>query len=97
MSAHLPEHMLRVTIKDMIVGEEAYAVPWSIHVDQDGRCWIRGDYNFSNQPFGTNQMKVRRTSEGFEVQIPAGEQFDPGHISSEAKSQMGLLSVVRIS
>jgi len=96
MSTHLPEDMIRVTIKDMVVGEEAYTVPWSIQVDQDGRCWIRGDYNFSHRPFGTNQMKIRRTRDGFEVQVPPGEQFDAGRISSQARSQMGLLSVVKI-
>ncbi len=97
MSTQLPEHMIRVSIQDMLIGEEAYTVPWAIQVDQNGQCWIRGDYSFSRRPFGTNQMRIRRTASGFEVEIPAGEKFDTNYISPQTKSRMGLLSVVRIS
>lgn len=96
MNARLPERMARVTIKDMIIGEKAYTVPWSIQVDQFGRCWIRGDYTFTHRPFGTSRMPIRRTSGGFEVQVSPAEQYEQVYISSEARYQMDLLPVVRI-
>lgn len=96
MNAQLPEHMARVTIKDMIIGEKAYTVPWSIQVDQFGRCWIRGDYTFTHRPFGTSRMPIRRTGGGFEVQVSPTEQYEQVYISPEARYQMDLLPVVRI-
>jgi hypothetical protein len=97
MNARLPEHMARVTIKDMIVGEEAYTVPWSIQVDQEGKCWIRGDFTFTHNQFGTSQMQIKRTNSGFEVQVSRGEQYEPTYISPEAVAHMNLLPVVKIS
>jgi hypothetical protein len=88
--------MARVTIKDMIVGENAYTVPWSVQVDQEGRCWIRGDYAFTHRRFGTSKMPIRRISNGFEVEVSHGTQYDKVHISPEARSQMALLPVVKI-
>ena len=96
MNTHLPEHLARITIKDMIVGEQAYTVPWSIQVDQEGRCWIRGDYAFTHRRFGTSKMSITRTNDGFEVEVSRGTQYEQVHISSEAKSQMALLPVSRI-
>jgi hypothetical protein len=89
--------MARVTIKDMLVGEQAYTVPWSIQVDQDGMCWIRGDYAFTHRQFGTSKMTILRTAGGFEVEVTRGTQYEQVHISPEAKSQMFLLPVVKIS
>lgn len=97
MNVTLPEHMVRVSIKDMVVGEQAYTVPWSIQVDQDGQCWIRGDYAFTHKPFGTSQMPITRTRQGFEVHVSPGTQYEPAHISSETLARMGLLPVVRIN
>jgi hypothetical protein len=97
MNVGLPEHMARVTIKDMIVGEEAYTVPWSVQVDQHGRCWIRGDYTFTYEQFGTSQMPIKRTARGFEIKVSRNEQYDQVFISPEARLQMELLPVVKIS
>jgi hypothetical protein len=89
--------MARVTIKDMIVGEQAYSVPWSLQADQEGRCWIRGDYAFTHRAFGTSKMSIKRTRSGFEVEVSHDTQYDLVYISPEAKTQMNLLPVVRIS
>lgn len=89
--------MARITIQDMIVGEAAFTVPWSIQVDQEGFCWIRGDYAFTHQQFGTSRMSVTRANSGFEVEVSRGTQYEKVYISPEAKSQMALLPVVRIS
>ena len=97
MNAQLPEHLARVTIKDMIIGEQAFAVPWSIQVDQDGNCWIRGDYAFTHRKFGTSKMLIRRTSNGFEVHVSQDAQYEPVHISPQAVSYMALLPVVTIN
>ena len=96
MSANLPEHLFRSSIRDMLVGEQAYTVPWSVQVDQDGKCWIRGDYAFTHKPFGTSRMPVKRTGDGFEVQISRNTQYDQAQISSETKSQMGLLPITKV-
>jgi hypothetical protein len=97
MNARLPEQMLRVTIKDMLIGESAYTVPWSIQIDQHGRCWIRGDYTFTHRKFGTSQMAIKRNAYGFEVQVSRDQQYDQAYISPQAQLQMNLLPVVRIS
>lgn len=97
MNTKLPEHLARVTIKDMIIGEKAYTVSWSVQVDQDGICWIRGDYAFTHRQFGTSKMPIRRTSNGFEVEVSRGIQYEQVFISPEAKSQMALLPVAKIS
>lgn len=89
--------MAQVTIKDMIVGEEAFTVPWSVQVDQDGMCWIRGDYAFTHRQFGTSKMSIKRTFDGFEVATARDTWYDQVHISQEAKTQLALLPVVRIS
>jgi len=97
MNAQLPEQMFRVTIKDMLIGECAYTVPWSIQIDQYGRCWIRGDYTFTRRKFGTSQMPIKRTTYGFEVQVSQSQQYDQFYISPQAQLQMSLLPVVKIS
>lgn len=96
VNTQLPEHMVRVTIKDMIVGEHAYTVPWSIQVDQEGSCWIRGDYAFTHRQFGTSRMSIKRTTDGFEVRVDTDSQYEQVYISPEAKLQMTLLPVVKI-
>ena len=96
-NAQLPEYMARVAIKDMVVGEHAYTVPWSIQVDLEGKCWVRGDYAFTYRQFGTSKTLITRTGEGFEVEVTRGTQYEQVHISSEAQSQMELLPVVRIT
>jgi hypothetical protein len=97
VNTQLPEHLARVTIQDMIIGEQAYTVPWSIQVDQEGMCWIRGDYAFTHRQFGTSKMSIIRTGDGFEVEVSWDTHYDQVYISAEAKSQMALLPVVRIS
>lgn len=97
MNAQLPEHLARVAIKDMIVGEQAYTVPWSMQVDMSGSCWIRGDYAFTHRQFGTSKMLITRTIQGFEVDVNRGEQYEQVHIATEAKLQMALLPVVKVS
>ena len=97
MNTQLPEYLSRVTIKDMIIGEETFTVPWSVQVDHEGMCWIRGDYAFTHRQFGTSKMPIARTGNGFEVEVSWGTQYEEAHISPEAKSQMALLPVVKIS
>lgn len=97
MNARLPEYMGRVSIKDMIVGEKAYTVPWSIVVDHEGKCWIRGDYAFTHRPTGTSRMHIKRTFYGFEVRASQGERYEQGYVSPEARLQMELLPVVKIN
>jgi hypothetical protein len=97
VNAYLPEHLVRVTIKDMIIGERAYTVPWSMQVDQQGRCWIRGDYSFTHQQFGTSRMSIRRTLDGFAVTADRHTQYEPAFIPPEAQAHMSLLPVVEIS
>jgi hypothetical protein len=97
VNALLPEHLARVTIKDLIVGEEAYTVPWSIQVDENGRCWIRGDYAFTHRQFGTSKTFIKRTIEGFEVEVMRGTQYEQSRLSPEARLQMDLMPIVSIS
>jgi hypothetical protein len=97
VNTQLPEHMARIAIQDMIVGEAAFTVPWSVQVDHEGFCWIRGDYAFTHERFGTSRMSIKRANSGFEVEVSRGTQYERVYISPEAKTQMSLLPVVQIS
>jgi hypothetical protein len=97
VNTQLPEYMARVTIKDMIIGEQAFTVPWSVQVDQDGMCWIRGDYAFTHRQFGTSKMSIKRTFDGFEIETTREARYESMFISAEARTQMDLLPVVSIS
>jgi hypothetical protein len=96
VNARLPEYMARVAIKDVVVGEQVYTVPWSVQVDQDGNCWIRGDYTFTHRRVGTSQMAILRTAEGFAVQVCEGTRYQQVHIAPEARSSLAMLPVVKM-
>jgi len=74
MQSVLPEHLIRTTIADLVIGESAYVVPWAIAVDEWNRVWIRTDFEFRKAPFGTSQVKVTRRSRYFGV-----SRFNGGH------------------
>jgi len=67
MQSVLPEHMIRVTIGDLVLGEEAYILPWSIAVDSQGQMWVRTDHEFSPIRFGTSRVRITRRSGYFSV------------------------------
>ena len=68
-NAILPEHLEEVTIKDMIIGESGYTVPWAMYAERDGTLWLNGDYMFEKEPGGTVEMKIERVNGGYKVDI----------------------------
>jgi len=78
----LPEELHRVAIRDMVMGEEGYTVAHAIHADEGGRMWIRGDYGFLPQAFGTSNVPIKRA--GFAVIVDRtalGPDYEPGPLS----------------
>jgi hypothetical protein len=49
----------RVTIKDLVCGEEAWVVSHAFWVDEWEDVWIRGDYNFSHKKIGTSEIEIK--------------------------------------
>ena len=91
-----PEHLLRASIKDVILGEQVYVAPWALLVDQHGQPWLRGDYDFSADKFGTQRMKIKRVARGFEVQIPQGAQYDQTCLTRADHIRMNLQPVASL-
>ena len=56
----LPEEFDAVGIKDLIVGETAYTVPWSVWVKLDGSAAINGTFAFEESPAGTMSMEIKK-------------------------------------
>jgi hypothetical protein len=65
----LPEHLEEITIKDMIIGETGWIVPWGMYADSDGYLYVNGGYTYSNVPGGTVDTKIEMTSRGLIVDI----------------------------
>jgi len=76
MQSVLPEHMIRVTIGDLVLGEEAYILPWSIAIDSKNRMWIRTDHSFNPAPFGTSRVRITRRNGYYSVD---SSTFDGGY------------------
>ena len=67
--ATLPDSRYMVRIRDMEIGESAYVVPWAMHADGRGRCWLDGGIATTPQPWSTSDMLIRRTEAGYVVDI----------------------------
>ena len=76
MQSVLPEHLIRVTIGDLVPGEKAYILPWSIAVDSQNRMWVRIDHEFNPVEFGTSRVRITRRSGYFSVDR---NTFDGGY------------------
>jgi len=87
--------MVEVTIKDMLVGEKAYVIPWAVIVDLSGAVWIRADYPFHSEPKGTAQALIEKRADGFTVKVPRSYRYRLETISAEIKAS--LLPVIKIS
>ncbi len=52
-------------LKDLMNNEIGYAVPWAMHLDSQGFCWLNGDYLFFSQPGGTLEMKITKKNNSY--------------------------------
>lgn len=64
------------TVRNMQVGEIAFAVPWAVAVTSDQRAYINGAYNVNENPAGTSKMRVERRAHGFAVEVPSSYKYD---------------------
>ena len=69
MSMKLPDSLARVSLADMCLGETVYVAPWAMYVDTLGECYLNGGYSFVYQPFGTQQLEVSKTLDGYVVNV----------------------------
>lgn len=65
----LPEEFDALGIKDLIVGETAYAVPWSVWVRLNGTAAINGSFNFEEHPSGTLSMEIKKVGPKIQVNL----------------------------
>ncbi len=66
------------TLAQMKVGESTYTVPWAMTLfdtDQGTIACLNGDYTSHESPGGTVQMLVKRTEDGYEVEVPIGYDY----------------------
>lgn len=62
-SANRPEREIR----QMLIGESGWTVPWGMYADEEGRLWLNDTYTVSDTPGGTVNMLVTRTDSGYVV------------------------------
>lgn len=67
--AELPESLREQTLLDLKVGESCWTVPWAMYCDEDGQLKLNGDYSTHSSPGGTVDMKVTRTTTGYQCDI----------------------------
>lgn len=65
----LPEEFDALGIKDLIDGETAYTVPWSVWVKLNGTAAINGNFNFEEQPSGTLSMEIKKQGNKIQVNL----------------------------
>lgn len=56
-------------IADMRVGDEGYTTPWAMRFITETLAKLNSHYAVHEVPDGTAQLLVRRTSDGYEVEI----------------------------
>ena len=62
--AKMPDsHIQKNAIKYMKPGDIGYTVPWAVKVNQDGDCFIHGDFTISEKG-GTCCLKIKMTKDG---------------------------------
>lgn len=80
-TARLPERFVeRHTLGQMKIGKSAYTVPWAMAVTMDGFCYLNAHYTFKKDPYGTAQMEVSRSKEGYTVYVPHGYHYEPSRV-----------------
>ena len=88
-SSKLPEEFEAVGIEDMLQGESAYTVPWSVWVKPDGTAEINGTFPFHEKPVGTSKMGIIRDTDHVKVDTKTikGETFsktdNPPHMGAK--------------
>lgn len=65
----LPEEFDALGIKDLIDGETAYTVPWSVWVRLNGTAAINGSFNFEEHPKGTLSMEIKKVGQKIQVNL----------------------------
>jgi hypothetical protein len=64
-------------IKDMKDGFSGYAVPWSCHILKNGDVYLNGMYTIDgDRPHGTAELKITRTSKGYDLDFTSVDGFD---------------------
>jgi len=62
--AKMPDsHIQKNAIKNMKPGDVGYTVPWAVKVNQDGDCFINGDFTIGEKG-GTCCLKIKMTKDG---------------------------------
>ena len=69
MNAILPEHLVEISLQDLIVGESGWIVPWAMYAKKDGTLWLNGNYTFEKEQRGTASMRVERVAGGYSVDL----------------------------
>lgn len=71
--ATLPDNMIERTLRDLVIGESAYVVPWMMWVDTDRKCWLLLSAHPNREPHGTACMRVEVRKDGWHVWKAPGD------------------------
>lgn len=85
--ATLPAELYENTIENMEPGSSGWTVPWAMHVDEEGYLWLNSKFTVDSQPGGTVTMLVKRTQDGYEVEM--GSYFGRGYRWSPGTQYVG--------
>lgn len=53
----------------MLIGEECWVTPWAMYADTNSSLWLNGSYSIHNNQVGTARMKIKRTEDGYLVDV----------------------------
>ena len=56
-------------IKDMKIGQSGYIVPWGMHLECNGECFLNENYTYHDNPGGTVQLKITRIVDGYVAHV----------------------------
>ena len=62
-------------IKHMLQGETGWSVPWAMYSDKSRQLWLNGNYAIKENPRGTLSLKIKRTKDGYEVDVSECENY----------------------
>jgi hypothetical protein len=73
----------------MVIGETAYTMPWALWLNEDRRCMLNVQYIVFPEAFGTIELVVKRTPEGYVIDASHTDykwepEADPGYIGGHS-------------
>jgi hypothetical protein len=81
------------TLKDLAAGETGFTLPWAMSRTVNDDYYLNENYPLHPEPFGTVEMMVKRTMQGYVVSPPPGEEYEKEEFNHSAWFSIPVLRV----